>query len=85
MHLEATRRFLKDYGELPPNIRDQVDKALQLLEENPSHPSLRHKKMPGYRDIYEVRVTYQYRMTYHRLGSVGYLRRVGSHDILRRP
>jgi len=85
MHLEATRRFHKDYSALPRNLKDQVKKTLQLLEENPWHPSLHHKKMEGCRDLHEVRVTLHYRITYQRIGDIGYLRRVGTHDILRNP
>ncbi len=85
MHLEATKRFMKDYQALPLTVREQVKQILQQLEQNPFHPSLHHKKMEGYPDIYEVRVTLQYRITYRRIGSIGYLRRVGPHDILRRP
>jgi len=85
MHLEATARFIKDYNALSVLLQQQVKKTLQLLEQNPSHPSLHHKKMGGYSDIYEVRVTQGYRITYQRAVGVGYLRRVGSHDVLRHP
>ena len=85
MHLEATRRFMKDYADLDSDLQQQVKKTLQLLQQNPSHPSLHHKKMEGCEDIYEVRVTLKYRMTYQRIGDGGYLRRVGPHDILRHP
>ncbi len=85
MHLEATRRFRKDYQALPPDIREQVKETLRLLEHSPPHPSLHHKKMEGYPDLYEVRVTLKYRITYQRVGQMGYLRRVGPHDILRAP
>ena len=85
MHLEATQRFVRDYRKLPFEIRRQVKETLRVLEERPSHPSLHHKKMEGYPDIYEVRVSLQYRITYQKVGSVGYLRRVGPHDILRQP
>lgn len=85
MHFEATARFLKDYRALPADIQALVDKTLELLQRNPAHPSLHHKKMQGYTDIYEARITYRHRLTYQRIGGVGYLRRVGPHDVLRHP
>ena len=85
MHFEATARFMKDYRALPADVKEQVEKALELLQKNPSHPSLHHKKMQGHSDIYEARVSYRHRLTYQPIGGVGYLRRVGPHDILRRP
>lgn len=85
MHFEATTRFMKDHRVLPADVKKQVKKTLELLQENPSHPSLHHKKMQGHADIYEVRVTYRYRLTYKPISGVGYLRRVGPHDILRHP
>lgn len=85
MHFEAASRFTKDYRALPSDIQELVKKTLELLQKNPSHPSLHHKKMQGYTDLYEARVTYRHRLTYQRIGEVGYLRRVGPHDILRHP
>ena len=85
MHLEATQRFIRDYRTLPRDVQEQVKGTLQRLAHSPAHPSLRHKKMHGQRDIYEVRVTVHYRLTYQRVGRIGYLRRVEPHDMLRNP
>lgn len=85
MHFEATTRFEKDYRALPSDLQELVKKTIALLQEDPSHPSLHHKKMQGYADIYEARITYRHRLTYQRIGGVGYLRRVGPHDVLKRP
>jgi len=73
MHLEATSRFIRDYKRLPTEIQRQVKETLRRLEDNPAHPSLHHKKMEGYPDVYEVRVSFQHRITYRREGNVGYL------------
>ncbi len=85
MHIEATQTFLKLYKRLPPDIKEKTKKALEFLEVNPSHPSLSHKKMAGHEDIYELRVSGNYRITYQRIGDIGYLRKVGTHDLLRNP
>ncbi len=84
MHLEATKNFLKLYKKLDPEIKNQVKKALVLLEKDSSHPSLGHKKMAGHDDIYEIRVSKTYRITYTKAGDTAVLRKVGTHDILNR-
>ena len=85
MHFEATRTFIRLYKALPQDIREKTKSALELLALNPSHPSLGHKKMGGQENIYEVRVSQNYRITYSKSGHTGYLRKIGTHDILRNP
>lgn len=85
MHLEATETYRRLYRKLPQDIQEQVKKTLRLLIENPTHPSLRHKKMAGQQDIFELSVSMHYRITYQKIGKVAYLRKVGTHDLLRRP
>ena len=75
------KRFEKAYTKLPATIRKKVDKALRLLANDPGHPSLRIKKIPGVRGIYEARIDRNYRLTYERFGDdVMRLRVVGKHD-----
>jgi len=50
-----------------------------------NHPSLGHKKMAGQKDIFEIRVSKSYRLTYQKVGDTVYLRKVGTHNILRCP
>jgi hypothetical protein len=52
---------------------------------DPSHPSLGHKNMAGQHDLYELRVSQNYRITYQKIGDTAYLRKIGTHDLLRRP
>ncbi len=85
MHIEATQTLLKLYRKLPDLIKERTKKSLELLESNPAHPSLGHKKMTGQKDIYEVRVTKNYRMTYRKIGNTATLRKIGTHDLLDRP
>jgi mRNA-degrading endonuclease RelE of RelBE toxin-antitoxin system len=85
VHIEATRTFLKLYKKLDPEIKTQVKKALILFQQDPSHPSLGHKKMAGQEDIYEIRMSKSYRITYTKSGDTAILRKVGIHDILSRP
>ena len=85
MHLEATRTFIRLYRALPQDIRERTKKALDLFSLDPSHPSLGHKKMSGQENIYEIRVSKNYRITYSKAGDTAYLRKVGTHDLLRNP
>ena len=85
MHIEATQIFQKLYRKLPEEMKTNTKKALELLQANPSHPSLCHKKMAGQEDIYEIRISKNYRLTYKRVSDTAYLRKIGTHDLLRDP
>ena len=85
MHIEATETFIKLYKRLPVEIKERAKKTLELLELTPSHPSLGHKKMAGQKDVFELRVTQNYRITYQKIGEIAYLRKIGTHDLLRNP
>ena len=85
MHVEATKTFIRLYKKLPADLQALVKKTLTLFQQNPSHPSLRHRKMEGQEDVYELSVSMHYRITYQKIGDIAYLRKVGTHDILRRP
>ena len=85
MHIEATHTFKRLYKKLPPSIQKNTKKSLELLQANPRHPSLGHKKMTGQKDIFELRVTQNYRITYQKIENTAYLRKVGTHDLLRNP
>ena len=79
--VKASPCFKKTFQKLPPELQAKVVKALQLLAENPRHPSLRTKPIQGIRGIYEARVDQSYRMTYQRLpDDVLLLRVVGKYD-----
>jgi len=85
MHIEATQTFIKLYKKLPGEVKEQAKKALELLRSNPSHPSLGHKKMAGQENIFEIRASRNYRITYQKIDNTAYLRKVGTHDLLRNP
>jgi len=81
--IRRTESFLKDYRALPAETRNQVDKQLTYLIQNPRHPSLRAKKLKG-TDKFELRVSKGYRLTFRVVENVLELRRVGTHDILKK-
>ena len=85
MHVEATQTFIRLYKKLPSDVKERVKRTLELLQTNPAHPSLRHQRMAGQADVYELSVSMRYRITYQKVGETAYLRKVGTHDILRQP
>ena len=85
MILARTRRFQRDYARLPPPLQERARKQLALLLANPRHPSLRIKKVKGYENLWEGRITQQYRVTFRIEGETVLLLRIGTHDLLRQP
>jgi mRNA-degrading endonuclease RelE of RelBE toxin-antitoxin system len=85
MHIEATHTFVRLYKNLPEDIKQRTKKALKLLELSPAHPSLGHKKIAGQENIFEVRISKNYRLTYQKVGDTAYLHKVGTHNLLRHP
>ena len=85
MLLFRTERFKKDFNHLPRHIQEKVPRVLERFVRHPRHPSLHAKKMEGIRDIWELRVTESYRVTFQRVQEGVLLRRIGTHDVLRQP
>ena len=50
----ATADFWKAYAALSPDMKEQAQKAYQLWQENPLHPSLHFKKVG--KNLWSVRV-----------------------------
>ena len=83
MTLRPTARFAADYDALTQQLRQRVDKALERLLENPRHPSLHAKKLKGFENRWEGRVTLHYRLIFSIEGDAYVLLRVGTHDLLK--
>jgi len=81
--IRRTNSFPKDYRGLAAEHRAQGDKQLTLLLENPRHPSLRLKKLKG-TQVFEIRISKGYRLTFGYEHDALVLRRVGTHDLLRK-
>lgn len=80
-------RFIELYKSLPESIRKKIKRQIQLLAENPRHPSLQTKPIRGSNGIFEARVDLNYRLTYERLpDDILLLRVVATHnDALKKP
>jgi len=83
MKLQFTERFAKEYERLPRPLQGRVDKTLELLLENPRHPSLHIKKVKGHQNRWEGRVTLHYRLIFTLEDDSYILLRLGTHDLLK--
>lgn len=61
---ESVRKKLKKPKILPVEIRDKFIWSVQTLLSNPRHPSLRHKKIQGRENEWEISITMNYRAVY---------------------
>ena len=84
MRLRLLETFKSDYRNLAKELRQRVQKALKLIQENPRYPSLQVKPVKGTKHIWEARVSLAYRMTFNWHSDLITLRRVGTHDILKK-
>jgi addiction module RelE/StbE family toxin len=85
--IEWADYFEKMLKKLTPELQKKTKRKIELLANNPSHPSLRSKPIKGAPGIYEASIDMNYRMTYERLpGDVLRLRVIAKHDVaLRNP
>lgn len=88
MVIRTSGDYEKEFKKLPRDLRELAKKKLRLFLENPSHPSLRVKKVQGYHEdpsIMELSVNMAVRVTFQRFPEFLYLRHIGTHEIFRRP
>jgi len=81
---QFSKRFKKEYNNLPREIQKAFDQKLQLLLQEMSHPSLRVKRIQGTKTRWEGSVTMKYRFTFEFLENGLIFRAIGTHDILNR-
>lgn len=80
MKIEYSENFLINVKELSYEIQKALKKKLELMIENPRHPSLRTKKVQGQKDIFEASITMDIRMTWQYTEYGIFLRNIGEHD-----
>lgn len=85
MQIFRTERFKKDFKGLSVEVQERAFKTIRLFVSDSRHPSLHAKKMEGVSDIWEMRVSDNYRITFQYIEEGVLFRRVGAHDILRTP
>ena len=80
MKIQYTELFRKKVEILPVDIKKALRIKLELMVENPRHPSLRTKKIQGQEGIFEASVTMGIRMTWQYTEGGILLRNTGEHD-----
>ena len=60
--LRFTDRAEDDYTRLSPKLKAQADKQLDFLAKDLRHPSLRAKKYDESRDLWQARISRDYRV-----------------------
>jgi len=78
-----TKSFERQFRKLGREIQEATYQKLSLLVENPPHPSLRLEKLTD--EIWAFSVTMNYRVTFQYFEGDILLRKIGTHDVLRRP
>lgn len=77
-----TPRFQKHFKNLTPQEKKQLKIKPELLAENPSHPSLRTKRIQGTSNLFECSVNMDIRIIrYYEGDKMIILVDVGHHDI----
>ena len=61
MNSRTTRRFRQAFSNLPQPVQRRAREAYRKFKQNPSHPSLRFKKVHPELPIYSVRIGSGYR------------------------
>ena len=78
-----TEKFKKHFAKLNNNEKKQLKNKLELLSNNPMHPSLRTKRIQGTKYLFECSVNMDIRIIWFYEGDVLIiLLDVGHHDIL---
>jgi len=75
-----SERFREAYRSLPSDLQKLTDEKLRLLALNRRHPSLHTKRIKGTKDIWEARVSLNYRLTFQKTKEGIFLRNLGPHD-----
>ncbi len=86
MRIIRTEAFKKDFKELPKPAQEKFEKKIKLFMEDIKHPSLRVKKMEGYKNRWEATIDMFYRFSFEIHDDFYILRRIGPHDkVLKNP
>ncbi len=80
MNVYYSELFADKVGQLPTEAKRTLKKKLELMMENPRHPSLRTKKIQGQINLFEASITKDIRMTWQYTKDGFLLRNIGEHD-----
>ena len=82
MEIFKTRKFEKEYNELPLHIQKKAEKQEKLFKNNPLHPSLHTEKLsPRWKNVWSFRIDDSYRIVFRLLDKDKILfLNIGPHD-----
>lgn len=80
MNIYFSDLFREKVAELSGDAKKALKNKLDLIVDNPRHPSLRTKKIKGYGNIFEASITMDIRMTWEYYEDGILLRNIGEHD-----
>jgi len=81
--LEYSKAFMKGLKKLSAIEQRATAEKLEILIENPLHPSLRTKKVQRLKDVYESSINMDIRVLWmHKGNRIILLLTIGHHDIL---
>jgi len=80
MRIEYSESFRIAVQGLTREVQKQLKKKLEIMLENPRHPSLRTKKIQGTTGIFEASINMDIRMTWKYIEGGIMLRNIGEHD-----
>jgi mRNA interferase RelE/StbE len=80
MKIHYSDKFAENAEKLPKDIKKILKGKLEIMFENPRHPSLRTKKIQGQANIFESSITIGIRMTWQYTEDGILLRNIGEHD-----
>jgi len=80
MRVYYSDKFADRVKKLSDEVKRTLKKKLDIMLDNPQHPSLRTKKIQGQKDIFESSITMSIRITWQYIDDVIYLRNIGEHD-----
>lgn len=79
MKLRYSAHFLRSYNAAPVQVQKALDKQILLLMQNLRHPSLRAKKYDEAQNIWQARVTRDWRFYFSIEGETYHLHEIKSH------
>ena len=80
-----TPHFDRLFRNLSQDTQERAYEKLALYLQDAAHPSLRVKRIKGSPGIWEMSITMSIRITFQVEDDKVLLRRIGTHEILRRP
>ena len=85
LQITYTERFQKSYKKLSAEEKQQFKNKLSMFSVNPTHPSLRVKRIQGTNDLFEFSVNMDKRVIwFYEEDTIVALVDIGHHDILKK-